>query len=144
MNIYVASSWRNSLQPEVVRLLREWGHQVYDFRERGFAWSAIDPDWQQWSPAEFRERLRDKRAWIGCIRDYNAMHAADVCVLVLPCGRSAHLEIGWAVGARKLTFVLMLERQEPELMYMLCTQILVSIEELREAVGEVRSQALQR
>lgn len=42
--IYVASSWRNSRQPEVVRALREVGHHVYDFRnpskgDTGFAWS---------------------------------------------------------------------------------------------------------
>ena len=30
--IYVASSWRNQHYPEVVRRLREAGHEVYDFR----------------------------------------------------------------------------------------------------------------
>lgn len=33
MRIYVASSWRNTHQPEVVAKLRELGHEVYDFRE---------------------------------------------------------------------------------------------------------------
>ena len=32
MNIYVASSWRNAYQPEVVARLRSEGHSVYDFR----------------------------------------------------------------------------------------------------------------
>ena len=31
--IYVASSWRNALQPGVVTKLRRDGHEVYDFRE---------------------------------------------------------------------------------------------------------------
>lgn len=30
--IYVASSWRNQHQPQVVSFLREQGHEVYDFR----------------------------------------------------------------------------------------------------------------
>lgn len=30
--IYVASSWRNKYQPEVVAALRKAGHKVYDFR----------------------------------------------------------------------------------------------------------------
>ena len=30
--IYVASSWRNKYQPEVVAALRKAGHEVYDFR----------------------------------------------------------------------------------------------------------------
>lgn len=44
------------------------------------------------------------------------MKWADVCVLVMPCGRSAHLEAGWFVGAGKPTLIL-LENGEPELMY---------------------------
>jgi hypothetical protein len=32
MKLYVASSWRNARQPEVVARLREAGHEVYDFR----------------------------------------------------------------------------------------------------------------
>ena len=58
MKIYVASSWRNIYQPAVVRKLRELGHEVYDFRDPapgnyGFAWSQIDPDWQNWTPDEY-------------------------------------------------------------------------------------------
>ena len=30
--IYVASSWRNPYQPEVVAALKKAGHEVYDFR----------------------------------------------------------------------------------------------------------------
>jgi len=45
--IYVASSWRNPIQPRIVRVLREAGHTVYDFRNpapgyKGFAWSDLD------------------------------------------------------------------------------------------------------
>ena len=52
--IYLASSWRNAEQPELVIKLREWGHEVYDFRnpepgDEGFHWSEIDRDWLGWS-----------------------------------------------------------------------------------------------
>ena len=33
------------------------------------------------------------------------MEACDACVLVLPCGRSAHLEAGWCCGKGKLVYV---------------------------------------
>ena len=41
--IYVASSWKNPYQPDVVKKLREQGHQVFDFRnppdgKGGFFW----------------------------------------------------------------------------------------------------------
>ena len=51
--IYVASSWRNPYQPEVVKKLRELGHQVFDFRnppdgKGGFFWKdVLLPYWPQ-------------------------------------------------------------------------------------------------
>ena len=55
--IYVASSWRNEYQQEVVKVLRELGHEVYDFKNpegrTGFQWSAIDKDWQSWTTEQY-------------------------------------------------------------------------------------------
>jgi hypothetical protein len=39
----------------------------------------------------------------GFALDMGALEWCDACVLVLPCGRSAHLEAGWAAGAGKFT-----------------------------------------
>jgi hypothetical protein len=55
---------------------------------------------------------------------------ADVTVLVLPCGRSSHLELGYAVGIKQRTDVLMLEPCEAELMYLLVDRICLSMDEL--------------
>lgn len=122
MRIYVASSWRNAHQPAVVERLRADGHEVYDFRnpahgEKGFAWSDIDPNWLKWSPADFVAALDHPIAKHGFVRDMDALHWCDACVLVLPCGRSAHLELGWAAGAGKKTCIYAPELPEPELMY---------------------------
>lgn len=126
--IYVASSWRNPFQPEVVSALREAGHEVYDFRhpsvqgppgapEAGFAWSDLGPDWQGWSPARFREALQHPIARRGFAADHAAMDWADTCVLVLPCGRSAHLEAGEFLGRGRPLWILSDVQLEPELMY---------------------------
>lgn len=53
--IYVASSWRNKYQPEVVAALRKAGHEVYDFRNPkdnpgGFHWADVEKNWQDWQP----------------------------------------------------------------------------------------------
>lgn len=111
MRIYVASSWRNPWQPGVVRLLRLLGHEVYDFREprpgeRGFSWSEVDPGWKEWSPVAYRAALDAPLSEAGFRSDMDALKACDACVLVLPCGASAHLELGWACGAGKRTAVL--------------------------------------
>ena len=60
---------------------------------------------------------------------------ADAFVLVMPCGRSAHLELGWAAGAGKPTAIL-LSDGEPELMYKMVDDICVSIDEVIEAMSE--------
>lgn len=134
-NIYVASSWRNEYQPNVVQVLRNAGHAVYDFREptpgaTGFQWSAIDPDWQYWDPSAYRVALNHPVAREGYALDWQAMGWADIGVLVLPSGRSAHLEAGYFVGAWKPLYVLMCEPQEPELMYKMATEICLNINEL--------------
>ena len=125
--IYVASSWRNPIQQEIVQVLRDSGHEVYDFRNpspgnHGFAWSEVNPDWLQWTPEQFtRDLYAGNPAVIrGFQFDKDALDWADTCVLVLPCGRSAHLEAGYAAGQGKLTlFYLHPDKFEPELMYLL-------------------------
>lgn len=140
--IYVASSWRNPLQQGVLLALRAAGFEVYDFRnpapnEHGFSWRETDPDgnWMDWTPEEFRTALGHPVSEKGFKFDMDALMACDQCVLVLPCGRSAHLELGYAVGAGKETFVLMLEQSEPELMYKMVDHICLNMHELLGALG---------
>ena len=139
MNIYVASSWRNTRQPAVVEALRGEGHQVYDFRnprdeENGFHWSNIDASWQDWTPEQYRTSLTTSReAAYGYMSDLRAMEWADACLLVLPCGKSAHLEMGYMAGARKTTGYLLEDKFEPELMTLMCDDIFVSLDEVLAA-----------
>ena len=137
MRIYVASSWRNLAQPAIVQMLRAEGHEVYDFKDpedngdSGFHWSDIDSDWQQWSPAQFRESLAHPIAKNGFKRDFDAMAWAEAFVLVMPCGRSAHLEAGWAIGAGKPT-AFYLSDGEPELMYGMASDLVIGAKEMLE------------
>lgn len=124
--VYVASSWRNDHQPGVVAELRAAGHEVYDFRNpapgnEGFAWSEIDSDWLGWDPARFAEMVTSHPvAQRGFFHDKAALDWCDTCVLVLPCGRSAHLEAGFAAGrGKRVIWWLHEDRFEPELMYLL-------------------------
>jgi hypothetical protein len=112
MNIYVASSWRNEYHPRVVRDLREIGHEVYDFRAAGFHWSEIDTCYQGWTADEYIKALDHPLAQQGYQNDLEAMHRADVCVLVLPCGRSAHLEAGWFAGSVDKKLIILLDTAE--------------------------------
>lgn len=122
--VYVASSWRNLLQPGIVTALRSAGIACYNFRNpepgsNGFSWSSIDPNWLMWTPNQWRNALHSGVAQRGYHLDKSAMDRADCCVLVLPCGRSAHLKAGYMAGQGKPVFTLALESVEPDLMILL-------------------------
>ena len=137
--IYVASSWRNPYFPEVVTRLREAGHEVYDFRNpphggAGFHWTDIDPNAPEWTFAQYAEGLHHPLAERQFQADIDALTWADTCVLVLPCGRSAHTEAGWMAGAGKRVLAYIPEMVEPELMYKLFDGVAGSLDEL---VGKI-------
>lgn len=149
MRIYVASSWRNPRQIEVVAALKKEGHDVYDFRHpapgnTGFSWSEIDPDWKTWGPRELKEGLEHPIAKAGFTLDMEALEEAEATVLVLPCGRSAHLELGYAVGAAQRTAVLLDHVSEPELMYRMVERLCTNIAELLDWTRAVESGELVR
>lgn len=140
--IYLASSWRNADQPRLLALLREAGHEVYDFRNPapgniGFAWSAIAREWLTWTLEQFAETLASHPiAAQGFALDKAALDWCDTCVLLLPCGRSAHLEAGYAAGQGKRTlFYLLPDRFEPELMYLLGNGCVTTDEALLAALA---------
>lgn len=140
MRIYVASSWRNLLQPGIVLALRRCGHDVYDFRHpapgnTGFRWSDIDPDWKNWDAKRYREALDHPIAKEGYGHDIAALRGCEAVVFVLPCGRSASWEFGYAMGQGKRGYVVQFEPQEPELMFREAT-IITDMNELFDAFGE--------
>ena len=135
----MASSWRNEFYPEVVEALRRAGHEVYDFRnppsgDEGFKWSCVAENYMEWSPQEYREQLEHPKAVRQFDNDIKAMEACDTCVLVLPCGRSAHTEAGWFAERGRTVVVYIPVRQEPELMYKLFSAVCCSMDELVEAL----------
>ena len=144
MKIYVASSWRCQYQPEAVHKLRALGHEVYDFRgpgtgwreaegtDGGFHWSEIDPAWQTWPDdvPRYLQGLTHPRAIEGFNRDMDALKRADACILVNPCGQSAHAELGWAAGAGKLTAAWCPAIREPDLMLKMASHITDSWESI--------------
>lgn len=143
--IYVASSWRNNSQPEFIQFLRANNHEVYDFRDppdgipNGFRWSELDPDWEGWSAERYREMLQLPLAYRGFESDFNGMIWADTGILLLPCGRSAHLELGWMAGRGKRTIILTKDGEEPELMALLATKICINWAEVLTSLnGDLR------
>lgn len=150
----------------MVHALREEGHEVYDFKnpteclppknavsgpewkreviDQGFHWSEILPDEQEWTPEQFRSALDSFPAKRAFEQDMDALETCGACVLVLPCGKSAHLELGYLVGKGKLTIVYFPEglsdesSYQPELMYRMCDYICTTMDEVKAALSHKR------
>jgi hypothetical protein len=142
--IYVASSWRNTFYPEVVERLREAGHEVYDFRNpphggHGFRWTEIDENALNWELAQYAEGLHHPQAERQFQADLEALNWADTCVLVLPCGRSAHTEAGWMKGAGRRTIVYIPQMEEPELMYKLFDAVVDTVDGLLQQLPATKA-----
>ena len=135
MAIQKSRQLRNEFYPEVVEALCKVGHDVYDFRnppsgDGGFKWSNVDPNYMDWTPEEYRQQLSCPQSERQFRNDIEAMLSCDACVLVLPCGRSAHTEAGWFAGKGKKVIAYIPTKQEPELMYKLFSAVCCSIEEV--------------
>ena len=132
--IYLASSWRNEYFDEVLEELRQEGHEVFSFKSnegRGFG---FDPKFAEWDTGHFLNvGMLHPDAQEAFDNDFNAMKWANTGVLLLPCGRSAHLEAGWLIGTGRPTSVYIPPgtKNEPELMYKMFDHIFTSLESVK-------------
>lgn len=96
-----------------------WRHAASGYaRCTGGRTAAIPAKGSDWETVdEYLRMVAHPRALAGYASDFAAMERADTFVMVLPCGKSAHLEIGYAIGAGKRTAILLEDPVEPELMY---------------------------
>lgn len=125
--IYIATSWKNErIVRRIAALLRVKGHQVFDFtdpenRPKGvdnFVFSAAYLTGNKTSEIDWKEFLdwpETKRAFKA---DKSGLDWANTVLMILPCGRNAHLEAGYGVGRGKDLFIFgSLPRGEYEAMY---------------------------
>ena len=138
--VYVASSWKNDYYTMVVEALLEAGFDVYDFRNpphggQGFHWTDIDEDASNWTFKQYKDGLMHPKAYRQFRADRDALYGADACVLVLPCGRSAHTEAGWMAGKGKRVVAYIPKLEEPELMYRLFYDVVDNLADLIRSLG---------
>lgn len=141
MKIYIIGSLRNENIPDCAEILEDQGHEVFA------DWFSPGPEADQYW--HHYEQLRG-RGYLTAINGPHAEHVfnfdkkwldwADAAVLVLPAGKSAHLELGYIIGKGKKGYVLFNEG-EPErwdLMYRFAIEsgggIFLDIDDLLEAL----------
>lgn len=105
----------------------------------GFQWDQLDPKWKDWTGDQYRAAvLGHPIASHSFTADFRAMRWADTCVLVLPSGRSAHLEAGFMAGAGKRTILYTPtpEKVEPELMNLLLDDFVTDFDQLLKVLDQ--------
>ena len=142
--LYIIGSLRNPKINEVASTLRvRLGVEVFD------DWFAAGPEaddyWKKYEEAKghsYEEALAGYAATHVFNFDKLHLDTADAAVLVLPAGRSAHLEAGYMVGQGKPVFILLDEvsgNLRWDVMYKFVTGVVRNVDDLVE-----RLQALER
>ena len=136
MIIYLIGSLRNPDVPKVAQLIRRWGHEVID------DWYAAGPEaddkWQDYEQQRGRtycEALNGLHA--GHVFDFDRTHIerADVGILLLPAGRSGHLEFGYLRGLGKPGYIVLGGNYDRfDVMYKFATAVVERVEDLKEAL----------
>ena len=136
MKVYVIGSLRNPVVPSIGNRLRDMGFEAFD------DWHGAGPDAdEEWQRYEMERGRPYKEALYGYAAgnvfqfDYRHLNASDMGVLILPAGKSAHLELGYLIGQGKRTYVLF--DGEPErwdVMYRFATGVFFSLDAMLAAI----------
>lgn len=135
-SIYILGSLRNQDIPTLGQMLRDKGHDVFD------DWHGAGPEaddyWQKYEKSRghnYREALAGLAAGNVFAFDRKHMDRCDTGILVMPAGKSAHLELGFMIGQGKEGYVLF--NKEPErwdVMYKFANGVYFNMEDLIKAL----------
>lgn len=130
--VYLIGSLRNPEVPLIGDALREAGFEVFD---DWFAAGPIaDDSWMEYEKGRgthYKDALNGFAAEHVFEFDFHHLNRSSFGILVLPAGKSGHLEIGYLAGQGKPTYVLF--KEEPErwdVMYKFMNNVFFSKEEM--------------
>lgn len=136
LKVYVIGSLRNPAVPEVSQALRAAGFEVFD--DWYAAGEKADDSWQAYEQARGRSYSEGLAGFAaGHVFDFDSKHLveSDAVVLVLPAGKSGHMELGWAIGRGKYGAILL--DKEPErwdVMYRFASLVTSRIDQIIEGL----------
>jgi hypothetical protein len=134
--IYLIGALKNLEIPKVGKALRDLGFDVFD------EWWSASPDADEWWQEHERFKGKTYKEAINgyhanCVFNFDKQHLdrSDIGVLVMPAGRSGHIELGYLVGKGKAGYILF--DGEPErfdVMYRFANDVCFSLEELKSVL----------
>ena len=134
--IYIIGSLRNKNIPIVANKLRE-ANKDWEIFEN---WHSSGPeaddflrDYCKGKGLSYKETLKDPAAVNTYNFDKRHMTRATDVVMVMPAGKSGHLELGWAIGKGKRGYVLFdKEPERVDIMYQFSKDLFFDFNELVE------------
>lgn len=130
--IYLIGSLRNPAIPEISNKLRKAGYDIFaDWFAAGKDADDHLRDYEKSQGRNFQQALDGYV--VNHIFEFDKKHIerADAVVLVLPAGKSGHLELGWALGRGKRGYILLNgEPDRIDVMYRFADAVVYSVDEL--------------
>ena len=139
MKVYIIGSLRNPDIRGIGCILRASLPQAIIFDDWHAAGPEADDHWKAYEQERGRtylEALKGEAARNVFAFDKRHLDEATHIVLVLPAGKSGHLELGYASGQGKRTFVLLDEVERWDVMYQFATAVVEDINALTHALLE--------
>lgn len=142
--IYLIGSLRNENIPVMAKQIRELGFEVFD------DWFSPGPEaddfWRNYEKVRGSTYKQALRNWAGRhVYEFDKTHIdrADIGVLYMPGGKSAHLELGYMIGQGKPCFVLFDEEPERwDVMYQFAFEnggnLCFNFGELKESLSKIK------
>ncbi len=138
--VYIIGALKNQEIPNIANKISGAGHKVFaDWFSPG---KDADTEWQKYENVrgrKYRDAIYGPHA-VHCFAfDKKHLDECSVGVLVMPAGRSGHLELGYLSGRGKRTYILF--DGEPErfdLMYLFADYVCFSVEELIQEIDNPR------
>lgn len=140
--VYLAGSLRNPRIREIGNAIRKEGFDVMD--EWHTPGEHADDSWQEYERARGRsytEALAGRGATNIFLFDKSYIDLCDVFVVAMPAGKSAMLELGYASGMGKATYLL-LDGTEPERFDVMPNFAIGVISSVEELIAELRKYGL--
>ncbi len=135
--VYLIGSLRNSHIPEIGNYVRSQGFEAFD--DWHGAGPKADDEWFRYEKERgrpMREALRGKAAQTIFHFDKTNLDRADAALLILPAGKSGHLEAGYMIGRGKPVVVLFdAEPERWDVMYNFASDVIVK--DVRAAVRSI-------
>lgn len=137
--IYLIGSLRNENIPHIANKIRKLGFEVFD------DWFSPGPEaddfWRNYEKVRGSTYKQALNNWAGKhIYEFDKFHIdrADVGVMVMPAGKSGHLELGYMIGQGKKCFILFDEEPERwDVMYQFAEDVCFNFEELQDELLKI-------